>query len=221
MHNDLKGHIKLKVCGMRAEKNILDLAVLQPDYMGFIFYAPSNRFADKLDINTLNKIPVSTKKTGVFVNADLGEIIQKIKTYNLDAVQLHGNESSEFCKQVKILGIEVIKAFGVDESFNFDVLEKYQSFVDYFLFDTKTKLHGGSGLTFNWNLLEGYRLNTPYFLSGGLDTDNIQEALKIEDSRFYALDLNSRFEISPGLKNIEQLKIVINKIRKPSISGKI
>ncbi len=198
---------------MRDPANIKELITLEPDYIGLIFYAPSKRFAENLDPETLSLIPPQIKKAGVFVNEALDEIRQKIKAYNLNAVQLHGSESPEMCKLLKDNKIEVIKAFGMDEDFDFGVLKAYEDFVDFFLFDTKTKLHGGSGLTFNWDLLNGYTLNVPYFLSGGLDADNIFEALKLSDKRFYAIDLNSRFEISPGLKDIAKLKSVFNQIK--------
>jgi len=198
---------------MRDPANIKQLVALKPDYIGLIFYAPSKRFIENLDSETLSLIPPQIKKAGVFVDGAMDEIQQKIKAYDLNAVQLHGNESPEVCKLLKDNGIEVIKAFGVDEDFDFGVLKAYEDSVDFFLFDTKTKLHGGSGLTFNWDLLKEYTLNVPYFLSGGLDADNIFEALKINDKRFYAIDLNSRFEISPGLKDIAKLKSVFNQIK--------
>ena len=205
--------LKIKVCGMRNPENIEQLSELKPDYIGFIFYPPSKRFVENIDKELLNKLPSELKKTGVFVNAPKDDILEKISLYNLNALQLHGSESPQFCKELKRTGLEIIKAFGMDEEFDFEILKSYEGFVDYFLFDTKTKLHGGSGLTFNWNLLKKYPLNIPYFLSGGLDADNISEALKLEDGRFYALDLNSRFEIEPALKDIDKLRTVFNKIK--------
>lgn len=191
---------------MRNRENIDALADLQPDYMGFIFYPGSKRYADKLDVPTLNNLPVSIIKTGVFVDASAQEIRKIVENYNLGAVQLHGGETPTVCRELKSAGVEVIKAFGVDESFNFGILDQYENAVDYFLFDTKTSQHGGSGRIFDWNLLKAYRLDKPYFLSGGLSSENINNILSITDRRLYALDLNSRFEVEPGLKNIEQLK---------------
>ncbi|WP_207422755.1 phosphoribosylanthranilate isomerase [Desertivirga brevis] len=204
---------KIKVCGMRDLRNIQDLMDLQPDYMGLIFYPPSKRYVDELAEGTLEAIPETVKITGVFVNASKEDILAKIAIYDLDALQLHGAESPELCKELAATGLEIIKAFGVDEEFDFSILQAYEGLVDYFLFDTKTKLHGGSGQTFNWDLLKGYKLNTPYFLSGGLDADNIEEALKLEDTRFYAFDLNSRFELEPALKDIDKLRPVFNRIK--------
>lgn len=203
---------KLKVCGMRDAENIRELATLGPDYMGFIFYPGSKRFAETLNRKILSVLSPAIVKTGVFVDADLAEITDKTNTLGLNAIQLHGNESPEFCKAIKGNGLTLIKAFGVDENFYFDSLINYEGLVDYFLFDTKTALHGGSGLCFNWNLLKKYRLNTPYFLSGGLDSQAIEKALELKDTRFYGLDLNSKFETNPGLKDIEKLKPVFKLI---------
>lgn len=199
-------NIKLKVCGMRNSGNIDALAHLRPDYMGFIFYPRSKRFADKLDVQTLNGLTSSIVKTGVFVDASAKEIKETVEKYSLGAVQLHGSESPALCHELKSARLEVIKAFGMDENFDFEILNQYKKAVDYFLFDTKTTQHGGSGRTFDWNLLSAYSLDIPYFLSGGLSAENINTIQNIRDERLYALDLNSRFELEPGLKNIEQLK---------------
>lgn len=207
--------VLLKVCGMREAENINLLAALKPNYIGFIFYEFSKRYADKLDSDVLKALPSSIKKTGVFVNASLEEIIEKIEKFELDAVQLHGRESAEFCTELKPFGLEIIKAFGIDAEFDFASLKDFEGIVDYYLFDTKTKLHGGSGETFDWTILERYSFNTPYFLSGGLSAENIKEVKSINDSRLFALDLNSRFEIAPGLKDIEKLTAVFNEIRIP------
>ncbi len=198
---------------MRDRSNIQELMGLKPDYMGLIFYPPSKRLVDGLAEGTLEAIPETVKKTGVFVNATKDDILDKIAVYGLNALQLHGAESPEFCKDLASTGLEIIKAFGVDEGFDFEQLEAYEGTVDYFLFDTKTKLHGGSGLTFNWDLLKGYGLNIPYFLSGGLDAENLEEALKLEDPRFYGVDLNSRFELEPALKDIDKLRPVFDRIK--------
>lgn len=221
MSDERQNTKRLKVCGMREPENILSLAALLPDYIGFIFYGPSKRFAGELDRSVLQQLPRSIKKTGVFVDAGLDEILEKKGLYNLDAIQLHGKETAELCQRLRDNQTEVIKAFGMDENFNFAVLNEYKDVVDYFLFDTKTKLHGGSGQTFDWNLLNAYSLDIPYFLSGGLDADNIEQAVNIKDDRFYALDLNSRFEISPGLKDIRKLSELINRIQtKPNRPNK-
>ena len=207
-------HLKLKVCGMRDAENINELAALNPDYIGFIFYSPSKRYAEILDSSVINALPASIKKTGVFVNASYQEIIEKIEQYNLNVVQLHGQESPEFCLEL-FKSVEVIKSFGIDNSFDFNILNKYNDVVSFFLFDTKTEQHGGSGKTFDWTILKNYTLQKPYFLSGGLSAANLTGIKKINDARLYALDLNSRFEIQPGLKDIEKLRSVFNEIKIP------
>jgi len=207
--------LKLKVCGMRDAENISRLSQLKPDYIGFIFYPQSKRYADNLDSDALQALPSSIKKTGVFVNAGLKEITERIEKFKLDAVQLHGQESPEFCMQLKPYNVELIKAFGINNEFDFSSLESFESIIDYYLFDTKTELHGGSGKTFDWTVLDRYTLNKPYFLSGGLSAENIKEIKSINDSRLFALDLNSRFELQPGLKDIEKLTAVFNEIKIP------
>ncbi|MBC8052274.1 MAG: phosphoribosylanthranilate isomerase [Sphingobacteriaceae bacterium] len=200
---------------MRDTENIHQLAAIQPDYMGFIFYEKSKRYVESLDRLKLGNLPASIKKTGVFVDAAIEEIEAKISLYKLEAIQLHGQETPEFCGLLKQAGLEVIKAFGVDNQFDFNLLNRYDEAVDYFLFDTKTDKHGGSGMVFDWNLLQNYTLSKPYFLSGGLDTEHLNELLNIPDQRLYALDLNSRFELEPGLKDIQKLTSFFNAIRIP------
>lgn len=200
---------------MRDAENIKQLAILKPDYIGFIFYPKSKRFVTDLDISAINALPSTIKKTGVFVDATYQEIVEKVEKYNLDAIQLHGEESPEFCIKCKQADIEVIKAFGVDKDFDFRNLHYYNESADYFLFDTKTDKHGGSGKTFDWEILQQYTLEKPYFLSGGLSADNLAEITGINDTRLYALDLNSRFEVEPGLKDIEKLTSVFKDIKNP------
>lgn len=200
--------LKIKICGMRDRENILQVKELSPDYLGFIFYPKSPRYVEAIDKSLLNLLgPI--KKTAVFVNAALEEVKTTIKEYHFDVVQLHGNESADFCEEVKKEGVEVIKAFGIHGGFDWKLLEPYLNVVDYFLFDTYTSEHGGSGKTFDWEVLKVYPFEKPYFLSGGIGPENIESALIIQDERLYGLDLNSRFEEAPGLKNIELLKTVL------------
>ncbi|MBS1528298.1 MAG: phosphoribosylanthranilate isomerase [Bacteroidetes bacterium] len=191
--------MKIKVCGMKDPGNISAVAALQPDYMGFIFYPQSPRFVTELDI-----IEIPVIKTGVFVNENVGKVKKLAGKYQLDAIQLHGNESPDYCEVFKDKVI-VIKAFGVDETFDFEMLVPYAGKVDYFLFDTKTGTHGGSGLTFDWSLLNKYQLDVPFFLSGGLSPENIHEVKTIGHPQFYGVDLNSKFEVEPGLKDVDKL----------------
>lgn len=193
---------------MKEPFNILEVAALAPAYMGFIFYRGSKRYVADLSEDTLKALPSSIKKTGVFVDAKIEEVIDVVAVYGLVAVQLHGSESPEYCKTLKerLSGVEIIKAFGVDEAFDFERLSVYAETADYFLFDTKTEGHGGSGKTFNWDLLQKYTLDKPYFLSGGIGLETLHDLPKIADPRLYALDVNSRFELEPGLKDIKKLK---------------
>lgn len=194
---------------MREAANIAELALLPIDYMGFIFYDKTPRYIATLPNVT---IPPHIKKTGVFVDADKAFIDDSVKQ-GLQAVQLHGQESPELCQQLKEENLEVIKAIGVTQDMNWETLEPYTEAVDYFLFDTSSPRHGGTGRSFNWDLLENYPYQIPYFLSGGLDLNNIPTALAITDERLAGLDINSKFEIKPGLKDISKLKKALEIIR--------
>lgn len=194
--------LKIKVCGMRDAENIQQLIALPIDYIGFILYAKSARFVlEKPEVS----IPNSIKKVGVFVNSSYEEITVNIKEFDLQVVQLHGDESPEFCQEIKDIGVETFKAFGIDNEFDWATIATYEGKVDYFLFDTKSKQYGGTGQAFNWGKLRNYPYKTPYWLSGGISLDNIAEAANFEDNRLYGLDLNSKFEIEPALKNIHSL----------------
>ncbi|MFT7351787.1 MAG: phosphoribosylanthranilate isomerase [Flavobacterium sp.] len=202
--------MKLKICGMKFQDNIKEVASLLPDYLGFIFWEKSARYFDG-EIPTL---PESIKKVGVFVDADLDFITNAFSKYKLDLVQLHGKESAEFCDKLKEKNIKIIKAFSVDNLFDFTQLESYKEVCDYFLFDTKGKLPGGNGITFDWKVLENYKLSVPYFLSGGIGLDNELEMkeffTKAYANNCVAIDVNSKFEIKPGLKNVSELKKIKN-----------
>lgn len=199
---------------MKYQENIENVAALRPDYLGFIFYEKSAR---NFDSNCIPDIPKSIKKTGVFVNEEIDLVIKKINEHQLQAVQLHGEESPEYCLELKRLyeensnnKLEIIKVFSIKNEFNFEVLKPYESVCDYFLFDTKGKLPGGNGYTFDWNVLSNYPSTKPFFLSGGIGLNEVESVLsflKKQESKFcYAIDVNSKFEIDPGLKNIELLK---------------
>ena len=162
--------LKLKICGMKFPENILEISQLQPDFLGFIFYANSPRNFEK----KIPELPEKIKKVGVFVNASFEEITSKIKFYNLDFIQLHGNELPEFCKNLQEK-IPVIKAFSIDENFDFETLKKYYESCTYFLFDTKAKNHGDNGIAFDWNILENYKLEKKYFLCGGISLENVSD----------------------------------------------
>lgn len=212
----------LKVCGMRDAANIAQLSDLKPDYMGFIFYPHSKRYVGHPDVDLLSSISKSIKKTGVFVNETMDKIADEVIKYDLDAVQLHGSEPGEFCRSFRKFiqnmqtekHVEIIKAFGLSSEFDFHTLTDYEDFVDYFLFDTKTNLYGGSGLTFDWDILKQYHGAKPYFLSGGIGEESISSIIGFKDARLYGVDLNSRFEIEPGIKDIDNLRSVFKLLRK-------
>lgn len=191
--------MKIKICGMKYPENISALGEMLPDYMGFIFWEKSSRYFDGI----IPELPESIKKVGVFVNASSEEIQEKIEKYQLDLVQLHGKETVVFCKNLEALPVEIIKVFSVDDAFDFTVLEEYESVCDYFLLDTKGKLPGGNGISFNWDLLEKYKSKKPLFLSGGIGLEEIENIIEA-NLPIYAIDVNSKFEIEPGLKDIKQ-----------------
>ncbi|GAB3903289.1 phosphoribosylanthranilate isomerase [Mucilaginibacter boryungensis] len=197
--------MKIKVCGLREAGNIEAVAALKPDFMGFIWYAQSPRYVYRLPETVLRSLPANIIKTAVFVNEHIDIVRALIHQFDFNAVQLHGQESPEYCAELK-QEVQVLKAFGLDEYFDFEQLKAYVGKVDYFLFDTKTEKHGGSGRIFNWDVLNEYDLDVPFFLSGGLSLDNLAEIKNIKHPALYGVDLNSRFETAPGIKSIEKLK---------------
>jgi phosphoribosylanthranilate isomerase len=209
------GGFGIKICGMKYPDNILEVGSLLPDYMGFIFWEKSARYFD----GVIPDLPKSIKKVGVFVNENIPVILEKITKYDLQAIQLHGQESVAFCSELKtkictdvacnVSAIEIFKVFSADENFDFSVLKAYEPICDYFLFDTKGKLPGGNGTTFDWTILENYPSTKPFFLSGGIGIEEIQKLVETLQCNvfpkklpLYAIDVNSKFEIEPGLKNI-------------------
>ena len=204
---------KIKICGMKFPENILETATLQPDYFGFIFYQKSPRNFE----NDIPQLDQSIKKVGVFVNASFEEIKEKVNRYQLDLVQLHGEESPDFCLKTENNLVKVIKSFSIDNQFNFKALDKYKTTCSYFLFDTKATHYGGNGIKFDWSLLAQYLLDKPYFLSGGIGPESIETISNFFQKDYakncLALDLNSRFEIEPGLKNPETLKLFIQNLK--------
>ena len=201
--------IKWKVCGLR--DNIVDVVAMQPDYVGFIFYSKSPRFVGE-DFDMPNFDESQIKKVAVFVNEPLDFVHEMMLKFDLDYSQLHGDESPEYCEILKDKGGKIIKAFQVDEAFNFDVVKEYEKVTDYFLFDTKTKHFGGSGETFDWRILEKYSMEKKYFLSGGLNLDNVDHLNEIDLTKVEALDVNSKFEITPGLKDVNMLESLKTKM---------
>jgi phosphoribosylanthranilate isomerase len=218
--------MKVKVCGMKYLENIEALAALQPDYLGFIFWEPSKRYFT----GNVPSLPLSIKRVGVFVDASVNEIAEKLVQMPLDLIQLHGKETAQFCAQLreelqllekahkKAKGTyKIIKAFSVGTTFSFEQLAPYESYCDYFLFDTKGPLPGGNGVSFDWQLLRSYSSDIPFFLSGGIGPTDIPELTKFLASplalKCHAIDVNSKFETSPGLKNTKDLQTFLHKLR--------
>jgi len=206
--------LKIKICGMLEAENIAEVAALNPDLMGFIFYPSSPRFAGLiLNAEALHNLSPSIIKTGVFVNEDFNPIIRSVEQFYLDYVQLHGNETPDLCFRLRETGIRVIKTFSISAKHNFKDCSDFIACTDYFLFDTSTSGFGGSGNKFNWEELKNYDLDHPFFLSGGISANDLSKIQEVGNPMFYGIDLNSRFEIKPGLKDIVILKKFISEIR--------
>jgi phosphoribosylanthranilate isomerase len=203
----MDGHIKIKVCGMRDPDNIADVAQLHPDFMGFIFYRPSPRYVGD-HFRVPQSVSPHTRRVGVFVNELTAVIAQKAKEHGLDFVQLHGNETAEECLELKNLGIGVIKVFAVGDEMDFSVTREYRHAVDYFLFDTKGKYYGGNATRFNWSVLSRYDEDVPFFLSGGISPDHIDEIKKLGNMRLVAIDVNSGVEIRPAFKDVKKIEAI-------------
>jgi phosphoribosylanthranilate isomerase len=207
--------LKIKVCGMRNRENIRQLAELKPDLMGFVFYPASPRYAGEFPAEGMfTSFPAGITKTGIFVDADLYSIKAQVLRFGLQAVQLHGNESPGICKRLKATGIKVIKAFRIDEFADFSKMMAYVSCCDWFLFDTASKIPGGSGEHFDWKLLEKYDIGHPFFLSGGIGPGDADRILSIRHPALVGVDINSKFEIEPGVKDADKVKIFIQRIRR-------
>ena len=206
----MKKNLRIKVCGMRDPENIRDVLKLEIDFMGFIFYRSSPRNAkiipDGIDFG-------NTKKVGVFVNSTVGEIIKTTMSFGLDYIQLHGEETPEFCREVKNTGKKIIKVFSVGDDFDFSVCEEYMDVAEYFLFDTKGELKGGNGELFDWNKLEEYYLAKPFLLSGGISPEHKESVKKFSHPQFAGIDINSGFETEPGIKNYKSIKKFLNELR--------
>ncbi|HCW08035.1 MAG TPA: N-(5'-phosphoribosyl)anthranilate isomerase [Cytophagales bacterium] len=198
--------MKLKICGMRDPENIREIASLNPDFMGFIFFERSKRFVGN-EFSIPKAFPENVKRVGVFVNESLENIFDKVIVHQLDYVQLHGDENPAMCLAIRDK-VKVIKVFRVDDRFGFELTSQFSSCADYFLFDTKSEVYGGSGKTFEWNILKEYKGNIPFFLSGGLSLENILSVKKLNHPMLFALDMNSGVELASGLKNADAIKSV-------------
>jgi phosphoribosylanthranilate isomerase len=225
---------------MRERYNIEALTQLPIEFIGLIFYPKSSRyiFAEpssstplrrdrnyettdstavdlgylRMPIQGRGNFPKNIQKVGVFVDEEIDQVLNYVHSFQLDYVQLHGNENVFYCKALKDAEVKIIKAFSVDQHFTFTITKAFEYYCDYFLFDTKGKLPGGNGFTFDWSVLEKYYGNTPFFLSGGLAPGMEEKVLQFEHEQFFALDLNSGFENYPGFKNVDMISEFLHKI---------
>jgi phosphoribosylanthranilate isomerase len=205
--------MKLKVCGITQLEQLKQLDELGVDYAGLIFYDQSARcIINKLEADEVKYLPLSLKKIGVFVNATVEEIMKQIENFGLDIVQLHGDETPGFCNHISDQ-ITVIKAFRITQSNeqNIDwMIKPYEEYCDYYLFDTNRKnAYGGTGEKFDWKILSENKINKPFFLSGGIGLNDIEKLKVFEHPFFYCVDVNSRVEISDGIKNMESIKELV------------
>ena len=205
-------NILIKVCGMRDADNIREVEKLGIDWMGFIFWPKSSRYVSARPAY----LPQKCKRVGVFVNATIDDIRQHIADYSLDIVQLHGHESTDSIRSLRSLCgdvISIIKAFNIATKEDLNATTPYAGLVDYFLFDTKGPSVGGNGEKFDWSVLEAYNGDTPFLLSGGIGPDDAERILDYHHPKCIGIDLNSRFEIEPGIKDITKLKTFLNDVK--------
>jgi len=206
--------IRVKVCGMTDPLNVREIVLAKPDFIGFIFFPGSPRYVgEEADMNLFSSLPSGIMSTGVFLNEDNKKILDISVRNDLDVIQLHGNESPETCLQLKSEGLIVIKAFNIDAGFTFDTLTRYKKSCDFFLFDTKGKTAGGSGKKFDWAKLEEYLPDKPFFLSGGIGPEDAGVIKSMINRGLFAVDINSRFEISPGIKDSVLVKEFVEEIK--------
>ena len=204
-------NLYVKICGMRDPDNIREISLLCPDFMGFIFYRESPRFVG--DDFICPDLPFYIQRSGVFVNESLETVLALASRNRLDMIQLHGHESPDYCKSVKEAGFKVTKVFRVDDLFSMESVMPWAAIADYFLFDTRGEQPGGNGRTFNWSVLEQYRAEVPFFISGGLTPENLKEVQDIKNPYFRGVDLNSGVESAPGIKDFTKSVKVCDMIR--------
>lgn len=212
IHHKKNNRLSLKVCGMK--HNTLEVAQLQPDYLGFIFFEKSKRNYDKAHIEIL---PEGIKKVGVFVDASIAFVLDNIRQFQFDVIQLHGSETPEYCKRLQTDSkVELWKVFSIKDHFDFSVLEAYEAVIDKFLFDTKGKEKGGNGYTFDWRILQNYPSQKPFMLSGGIGLGEIPAVNELKKTQLplFGIDVNSKFEDEPGLKNINLLKSLVRDLNR-------
>lgn len=206
--------MQVKICGMRYADNIQKVAALAPDFMGFIFYPPSPRYCENFPEYTVRNLPDSILSVAVMVDMDYDAIMGLVKRYGLRGAQLHGNESPELCRKLKSSGLFVIKAISVKDDESLSKVNAFSDSVDLIVLDTATKSKGGSGKKFDWDLLNNADIKIDYLLSGGIGPDDAKEVSALKHPHMIGVDLNSRFEISPGVKSVSQLKNFMEEINR-------
>lgn len=211
--------MQIKVCGITNNRNLTDIAQLKPDYMGFIFHKSSPRdVSETIGKLHLTAIPSSVKKVAVVVNKPIEQVRDIIKKHGFEAVQLHGDEDPAYCRELMKV-CEVIKAFRLQHSLP-PRLEEFENNCHLFLFDAKGKYQGGNGIKFNHDILKKYYLKTPFILSGGIGDDDLNYLQNIDLGGLAGVDLNSRFELSPGYKCFSSLKVFIQKLKSDATVNK-
>ena len=200
----------IKVCGMREAENIREVEALGIDMMGFIFWPKSSRYVSERPAY----LPTQCKRVGVFVNEDVEKVKHIAEDYALDFIQLHGSESPEQISHLSPLAshLSIIKTFNIATADDLEATKPYEGLVDYFLFDTKAQLPGGSGQQFDWSVLTNYVGKTPFLLSGGIGPDDAKRVKAFNHSKCVGFDLNSKFEVEPALKDIQKLKTFLEQL---------
>ncbi|MCX6308797.1 MAG: phosphoribosylanthranilate isomerase [Bacteroidia bacterium] len=206
----INGNLQLKVCGMREPSNISEVAALNPDFMGFIFYFKSSRFVEMMVFYVAQRLKAQgIEPVAVFVNPSVAYVLHIRDKYGFTHIQLHGRETPQTCAELKNMGLHVLKAISVAEAADLEATKEYEGTCDYFLFDTKSNLPGGSGKQFNWEILENYKGETPFFLSGGIGPDDVERIKGFSHPKLVGIDVNSKFETRPAHKDAELLKSFI------------
>ncbi|MDB5198266.1 MAG: hypothetical protein JWO92_229 [Chitinophagaceae bacterium] len=210
--------MKIKVCGITQVEQLKQLDELGIDYAGLIFFRQSARYMlDKLKTTDVKNLALNLEKVGVFVNASEEDIITQVELYGLDLVQLHGDETPAFCKHISE-AVSVIKAFRITKynEQNIDwMIKPYEEVCDYYLFDTNRKgAYGGTGEKFDWKILNNNIINKHFFLSGGIGLADVEKVKAFHHPFLYAVDINSMVEIEPGIKDMEQVKMFVQKLKK-------
>ena len=203
----------IKVCGMREADNIREVEALGIDMMGFIFWPKSSRYVSQCP----DYLPKRVKRVGVFVDEDPEQVKRLADDYGLDYIQLHGHETPEVISYLRPPALphpRIIKAFNISTAEDLIQTQPYEGLVDYFLFDAKGKSVGGNGEKFNWNVLDAYQGSTPFLLSGGIGPDDTERVNAFHHPKCIGIDLNSRFELAPGLKDVNALRRFVNDINR-------